>query len=55
VLGPTTQVAPPFHLSRTPASVRTPPPIAGEDSDGILAELGYGPGEISALHDAGIV
>ena len=26
----------------TPATVRTPPPLLGEDADGILAELGYG-------------
>ena len=55
VLGSTTQVAPPFHLSRTPASVRTPPPIAGEDADRILAELGYGPAEVAGFHEAGIV
>jgi crotonobetainyl-CoA:carnitine CoA-transferase CaiB-like acyl-CoA transferase len=55
VLGPTTQVAPPFHLSRTPATVRTPPPLLGEDTDGILAELGYQPGEIEELRGAGTV
>jgi crotonobetainyl-CoA:carnitine CoA-transferase CaiB-like acyl-CoA transferase len=55
VLGPTTQVAPPFHLSRTPATVRTPPPLLGEDADAILAELGYEPGEIKALRSARIV
>jgi len=54
VLGPTTQVVPPFHLSRTPATVRTPPPLPGEDADGILAELGYENAEIEALRSAGI-
>src|SRR4029078_3704187 len=39
VLGPTTQVAPPFHLSRTPAAVRTPPPPAREAADRDRAEL----------------
>jgi len=55
VLGPTTQVVPPFHLSRTPATVRTPPPLLGADADGILAELGYESAEIEALRSAGIV
>jgi crotonobetainyl-CoA:carnitine CoA-transferase CaiB-like acyl-CoA transferase len=55
VLGPTTQVAPPFHFSRTPATLRTPPPLLGEDADGILAELGYESAEIEALRSAGIV
>jgi crotonobetainyl-CoA:carnitine CoA-transferase CaiB-like acyl-CoA transferase len=55
VLGDTTQVAPPFHLARTPASVRTPPPLAGEDADAILTELGYGSDEIGALREAGAI
>jgi crotonobetainyl-CoA:carnitine CoA-transferase CaiB-like acyl-CoA transferase len=54
-LGPTTQVAPPFHLARTPATVRTPPPLAGEDTDAILAELGYADGEVATLREAGVV
>ncbi len=49
-LGPTRQVAPPFALSRTPASVRTPPPLLGEQTDEILAELGYRPDETATLH-----
>jgi crotonobetainyl-CoA:carnitine CoA-transferase CaiB-like acyl-CoA transferase len=55
VLGPTTQVVPPFHLSRTPATVRTPPPLLGEDADGLLVELGYASREIEELRDAGVV
>ncbi|HEY7970313.1 MAG TPA: CoA transferase [Candidatus Limnocylindrales bacterium] len=55
VLGPTTQVAPPFHLSRTPATVRTPPPLLGQHADGILAELGYEGSEITALRESGVV
>jgi crotonobetainyl-CoA:carnitine CoA-transferase CaiB-like acyl-CoA transferase len=55
VLGPTRQVAPPFQLSLTPASVRTPPPLLGEQTDEILGELGYGAAEIDALRQAGVV
>jgi crotonobetainyl-CoA:carnitine CoA-transferase CaiB-like acyl-CoA transferase len=55
VLGRTTQVAPPFDLSATPASVRTPPPGLGEHSDEILAEIGYTASEIAALRTAGAV
>jgi crotonobetainyl-CoA:carnitine CoA-transferase CaiB-like acyl-CoA transferase len=55
VLGRTRQVAPPFELSLTPASVRTPPPLLGEQTDEILGELGYGAAEIGALRQAGVV
>ncbi len=49
------QVGIPFRLSETPGSIRTPPPTLGEDTDEILAELGYAPAEIAALRAREIV
>jgi len=54
-LGRTRQVRPPFDLVATPASVRTPPPLLGEQTDEILAEIGVGPDEAERLRREGIV
>jgi crotonobetainyl-CoA:carnitine CoA-transferase CaiB-like acyl-CoA transferase len=54
-LGRTTQVAPPFILSATPASVRSAPPLLGEQTDEILAEHGYDPAAIARLRADGTV
>jgi crotonobetainyl-CoA:carnitine CoA-transferase CaiB-like acyl-CoA transferase len=55
VLGTLTQVKPPFDLSATPASVRTPPPLLGEQADEILREAGYADEEIAALRSEGVI
>ena len=38
-----------FKLNGEPPSVDTPPPLLGQHSDEILAELNYSPAEIEAL------
>ena len=54
-LGRVSQVGVPFELSATPASIRRPPPLLGEDGDALLAELGYGPEEVARLRESRVV
>ncbi|HWH24965.1 MAG TPA: CaiB/BaiF CoA-transferase family protein, partial [Candidatus Limnocylindria bacterium] len=49
VLGRLRQVGIPFKLSRTPASIRSAPPLLGEHSATVLAEIGYEGEEIQKL------
>jgi formyl-CoA transferase len=55
VLGAVDQVGIPFELSGTPASIRTPPPLLGQHTHEILAELGYDRAAIDGLRRASIV
>ncbi|MEV0597336.1 CaiB/BaiF CoA transferase family protein [Nonomuraea cavernae] len=44
-----------FRLSDTPGEVRWPGRALGRDTDEVLAELSYGPAEIAALREKGVV
>lgn len=54
-LGPVRQVGLPFKLGATPASIRSAPPLLGEHTDDILAELGFDPAGIAQLRAAGAI
>ena len=54
-LGPIRQVAPPFELSATPATIRRAPPLLGEHTNEILVELGYDPETIADFRGRGVV
>jgi formyl-CoA transferase/CoA:oxalate CoA-transferase len=45
----------PVKLSHTPGAITRRPPLLGEHTDEVLAEAGYGPGEIASLRESEIV
>jgi len=55
VLGEVEIIGQPIELSRTPWSIRSASPEAGEHTDAVLGELGYSVTEIAALHAEKIV
>lgn len=53
--GPVSLVASPLKLGRTPVATPTAPPLLGQDSRAVLAEMGYDEAAVDALTAAGIV
>lgn len=48
--------SPPLHLSETPPTVRSAPPILGAHTDTVLADdLGYSPERIAAMRESGAI
>ena len=48
-------VASPMKLSETPVAYRLPPPLMGQHTDEVLAELGHGPDAIAAWREEGVI
>ena len=55
LVGPLKVIGPSILFSRTPADVRTPPPLLGQHSLEVLSELGYGAERATALLASGAV
>jgi crotonobetainyl-CoA:carnitine CoA-transferase CaiB-like acyl-CoA transferase len=44
-----------IRLSETPGEIASRPPMLGEHTDAVLAELGYAAAEIAALREGGVI
>jgi len=53
--GPTELVGQPIIMSRTPSHIATPPPLAGQHTADLLAEVGYSEAEIAEMKAAGAI
>jgi crotonobetainyl-CoA:carnitine CoA-transferase CaiB-like acyl-CoA transferase len=51
-LGSLDVTAPPLHMHGTPASVRLAPPVLGQHTEEILAELGFDRAYIRELEES---
>jgi CoA:oxalate CoA-transferase len=54
-LGPIKVPGNPIKLSKSPGKLRLAPPLVGQDTDGVLAGLGYSLSDISALRAVGAI
>ena len=45
----------PVELSRTPGSISRPPPTVGQQTDEVLARVGYSPEDIAELRERGVI
>ena len=54
-IGATRVIGAPIKLSDTPASLRSAPPVLGQHTDAVLAELGYSVVEIAGLRDSRVI
>jgi crotonobetainyl-CoA:carnitine CoA-transferase CaiB-like acyl-CoA transferase len=54
-LGPIAVTGVPIQFHQTPGHVRLPPPMQGEHTRDVLAELGYAPGRIAQLVSDGAI
>jgi crotonobetainyl-CoA:carnitine CoA-transferase CaiB-like acyl-CoA transferase len=55
VAGPVRMPRNPVRMSATPPTDPTPSPTLGQHTAEVMAELGYGEGEVEALFDAGVL
>ena len=49
------QITSPMRFAESPLQTQAAPPLLGEHSDAILAELGYHPTAVAALRTAGAI
>lgn len=54
LLGMYRTFGPPVKMDGTPVRASAPPPTLDEHTDAILADLGFGDGEIAAMREAGV-
>ncbi|UCG24423.1 MAG: CoA transferase [Chloroflexota bacterium] len=54
-VGELQMLANPIHFSETPPTYDRHPPLLGQHTEEILAEVGYSPAEVSSFYDDGVV
>jgi crotonobetainyl-CoA:carnitine CoA-transferase CaiB-like acyl-CoA transferase len=53
--GPTHLIGQAIQMSRTPSRIAAPPPLAGQHTDDVLAEIGYDADAIAAMRESGAI